>query len=101
MTKKSKKRKEISVQAPDYVPKNTPIFKDTTGTEALDVFKIAEITGKFFSFIVIALGIFISVVSAYSLIIFEYIFLDSLFLGILGLVGTINIMCGLLLLAKK
>ncbi|MBT8171507.1 hypothetical protein KJN74_01370 [Candidatus Bathyarchaeota archaeon] len=101
MTKKSKKRKEISVQAPDIIPKITPVFKDTTGTEALDVFKIADMTGKFFSFIIIAVGIFISVISAYSLIISRNIFLNSLFFGILGFAGTINIICGLLLLAKK
>mgnify|MGYP000384678785 CR=1 FL=1 len=53
VTKLAKKRKndnEISVRAPDYIPKKKPIFKDTTGTEALDVFKVVQILGRILSF---------------------------------------------------
>ena len=101
LAKKRKKDPEISVRAPDYIPKRAPIFKDTTGTEALDVFKVAETVGRILSYVMVAIGIFIVVLSAYSILASANIFLNSLFVGIFGLVGALNIFCGLLLLAKK
>ena len=101
LAKKRKKTKEISVRAPDYIPKREPVFKDTTGTEALDVFKVAETVGRVLSLVMFAVGIFVISLSAYSILTVVKIFLNPLFLGILGLVGAINIICGLLLLAKK
>jgi uncharacterized Tic20 family protein len=101
LAKKRKKEKEISVRAPDYIPKKAPIFKDTTGTEALDVFKVAETVGRVLSFIMVAFGIFVVVLSAYSSITSVSIFSNPLFLGVIGLVGALNILCGLILLAKK
>jgi uncharacterized Tic20 family protein len=101
LAKKRKKDREISVRAPDYIPKRAPIFKDTTGTEALDVFKVAEMVGRVLSFVMVAIGIFVSVLVAYSSLASVNIFLNPLFVGLLGLVGSLNIFCGLLLLAKK
>jgi uncharacterized Tic20 family protein len=101
LAKKRKKEREISVRAPDYIPKKAPIFKDTTGTEALDVFKVAEAVGRVLSFIMVAVGIFVVVLSAYSSLTSINIFLNPLFVGVIGLVGALNILCGLLLLAKK
>jgi uncharacterized Tic20 family protein len=101
LAKKRKKEREISVRAPDYIPKREPIFKDTTGTEALDVFKVVETVGRVLSFIMVAVGIFVVVLSAYSSLASINIFLNPLFVGVLGLVGALNILCGLLLLAKK
>ena len=101
LAKKRKKDREISVRAPDYIPKRAPIFKDTTGTEALDVFKVTETVGRVLSFVMVAVGIFVAVLSAYSILTSASIFMNPLFIGVLGLVGTINIFCGLLLLAKK
>jgi large-conductance mechanosensitive channel len=101
VAKKRKKKKEISVRAPDYIPKKAPIFKDTTGTEALDVFKVAEIVGRVLSFIMVAFGIFVVVLSLYSSLTSVNMFLNPLFLGVIGLVGALNIFCGLILLAKK
>ena len=98
---RKKKEREISVSAPDYIPKRAPIFKDTTGTEALDVFKVSENVGRILSFVMVAVGIFIAVLSAYSILTSINMFLNPLFVGVLGLVGAINIICGLLLLAKK
>jgi uncharacterized Tic20 family protein len=98
---KKKKDREISVRAPDYIPKREPILKDTTGTEALDVFKVAETIGKGLSFVMVAIGIFVAVFVAYSSITSVNIFLNPLFVDVLGLVGALNIFCGLLLLAKK
>jgi len=101
LAKKRNKTKEISVRAPDYIPKREPVFKDTTGTEALDVFKVAETVGRVLSLVMFAVGIFVISLSAYSILTAVKMFLNPLFLGILGLVGAINIICGLLLLAKK
>jgi hypothetical protein len=101
LKKRSKKKKEIAVRAPDYIPKVETVFKDTTGTEALDVFKVAQRVGKYFSLIILFFGIVLSVISIYNITISTNIFLNSLFLTVLGLAGVINIICGLLLLAKK
>ena len=98
---KKQKDHEISVRAPDYIPKRAPIFKDTTGTEALDVFKVAETVGRVLSFVMVAVGIFVAVLAVYSSLASVNMFLNPLFVGVLGLVGTLNIFCGLLLLAKK
>jgi hypothetical protein len=101
LAKKRKKDREISVRAPDYIPKRAPIFKDTTGTEALDVFKVAEMIGRILSFAMVAVGIFVVVLAVYSNLASINIFLNPLFVGLLGLTGSLNIFCGLLLLAKK
>lgn len=101
MPRKRKKECEISVSPPDYIPKRAPILKDTTGTEALDVFKVAENVGRVLSFVMIAVGIFVAVLAAYSILTSVNMFLNPLFVGVLGLVGALNILCGLLLLAKK
>ena len=99
--RKRKRERDISVSAPDYIPKRAPILKDTTGTEALDVFKVVENVGRVLSFVMIAVGIFVAILSAYSIITSVNMFLNPLFVGVLGLVGALNILCGLLLLAKK
>ena len=96
-----KRKKEISVSAPDYIPKREPILKDTTGTEALDVFKVAKNVDRGFSFAMIMVGIFIIVLSVYSNLSSINLFLNPLSVGVLGFLGAINILCGLLLLSKK
>ena len=101
MPRKRKKEREISVSAPDYIPIRAPILKDTTGTEALDVFKVAENVGRVLSFVMVAVGIFVAVLAAYSILTSVNMFLNPLFVGGIGLVGALNILCGLLLLAKK
>ena len=101
MPRKRKKEREISVRAPDYIPKREPIFKDTTGTEALDVFKVAENAGKVLSFAMFIVGIFVVILSAYSILTAANMLLNPFFFGVLGIVGALNILCGLLLLAKK
>jgi hypothetical protein len=101
LARKRKKEREVSVRAPDYIPKRAPIFKDTTGTEALDVFKVAEKVGRVVSFAMFVIGIFVVIFAAYSSLSSINMFLNPLFIGVLGLVGALNIFCGLLLLAKK
>jgi hypothetical protein len=99
--KRKEKAKEISVSAPHYIPKKAPVFKDTTGTEALDVFKVVETASRITSIIMVIIGIFVVVFSAYSTLTAVDIFLNPFFIPILGGVGALNIFSGLLLLAKK
>ena len=101
MTKKRKKDKEITIRAPDYIPKREPVFKDTTGTEALDAFKVAEMIGRFVAFIFIGVGILVIFLSTYNILMSINTFLDPLFMGVFGIVGVLNILGGMLLLAKK
>ena len=98
---KKRKNKEISVRAPDYIPKKAHIFKDTTGTEALDVFKLADAAGRILSFVMFAVGVFFVVFIIYSSLTSTNIFFNPLFHSFLGLAGLSNIFCGMLLLAKK
>jgi len=101
LAKKRKKERKISVRAPDYIPKKEAIFKDTTGTEALDVFKLTGIVGRVLSFATIAVGIFVTVFAVYNIITSANMFQNPLFMAVLGFVGAINLVCGLLLLSKK
>lgn len=101
MPKKRKKGKEISVRAPDYIQKREPILKDTTGTEAWDLFKATENVDRVFSFAMIFVGISIIILSGYSILTSSNFFFNPLFVGVLGFVGAINLFCGLLLLSKK
>jgi hypothetical protein len=101
LSRKRKKEREISVSAPDYIPKREPIFKDTTGTEALDVFKLTGIMGRVFSFVMIAVGFFVTIFSLYTILTSVNMFLNPLFISVLGFVGALNLLCGLLLLSKK
>ena len=101
MPRKRKREKEISVSSPDYIPKRAPILKDTTGTEALNVFKVVETVGRVLSFVMVAVGIFVAILAVYSILTSINMFLNPIFVGVLGLVGALNIFCGLLLLAKK
>ncbi len=101
MPRKKKEKKEILVHAPDYIPKREPILKNTTGTEALGVFKLTKHVDRDFAFAMVVVGIFIIVLSAYSNLSSINLFLNPLFIGVLGFLGAINILCGLLLLSKK
>lgn len=96
-----KREKEISVNAPDYIPKREPILRDTTGTEALGIFKLSKTLGRILSLVMFAIGIFVVILAAYGLSTSINMLLNPLFMGIFGLVGALNILCGLLLLSKK
>ena len=101
MPRKKKREREISVNAPDYIPKREPILKDTTGTEALGVFHLSSTVGRILSLVMFAVGIFVTILAAYSLSTSINMVLSPLFMGVLGIIGALNILCGLLLLSKK
>jgi len=101
MPKKKRKRKEIVVPAPHFRSEKEALLKDTTGVEALDVFKVSEKIGRRLSGLMIAVGALLSLLSVVSILISIDIFSNPLFIGALGFLGAINIFCGLILLAKK
>ena len=102
MPKKKRKRKEIVVAAPHFRSEKEALLKDTTGVEALDVFKVSEKIGRRLSGLMIAVGALLSLLSVISILTsMEFLFSDWFLIGTLGLLGATNIFCGLILLAKK
>ena len=102
MPKKRRKRKEIVVSAPAFRRREEALHKDTTGVEALDVFKVSGKIGRRLSGLMIPVGALLSILAIYGILTSaEFLFSDSLFIGALGFLGAINIFCGLMLLAKK
>jgi len=102
MSKKRRKRKEIVVAAPSFRPRKDALLKDTTGAEALDVFKVSGKIGRHLSSLMITVGALLSLISVVSILAsIELIFSNPLFVGALGFLGAINLFCGLILLAKK
>ncbi len=103
MPKKKRKRKntnEIVVPAP-FKSQKPALLKDTTGDEALDVFKVSGKIGRRLSGLMITVGALLSLLSVYGILTsIEFTFSNPLFVGAIGFLGAINIFCGLMLLAK-
>jgi len=98
------KRKETKA---DYVildPPEDSLLKDTTVKEKFHVFEISKRVSKYLSSLLFATGaisILLSAqyfVGARLLLSFE---LKTLFILALGFIGIVNLVCGLLLLAKE
>jgi hypothetical protein len=99
---KKRKRKEIVVSPPTLRPKEKPLLRDTTGVEALDVFKLSAKIGKYLSGLMIIVGASLSLFSVYGIITsVRSLFSNPFFICALGFLGAINIFCGLILLAKE
>lgn len=101
---KKKKRKEILVDTSLLKRGEEELLKDTTGLESYDVFKISTRFGRLLGRLVAAVGILFLILSLYILFTgAQFFFLGSevLFFIFLGFLGAINILGGLLLLAKE
>ena len=99
---KKRKRKEIVVATPSLRRREEALLKDTTGAEAVDVFKVSTKIGRRLSGLMIIIGASLSLFSVYSILTSaKFLFSDPLFLGALGFLGALNIFCGLILLAKE
>jgi hypothetical protein len=97
-----RKKKEILVEAPAFGSRELELLKDTTGAETLDVFKASEKIGKILSFLMIPAGVLLSFWSLFWLLIStEFSFSDPVFLILLGFFGALNLLGGLILLARK
>ena len=101
---KKKKRKEVLVDTSLLKRGEEELLKDTTGLESYDVFKISAKFGRLLGRLVAAVGILFLILSLYTLSTgTQFLFLGSevLFFIFLGFLGAINILGGLLLLAKE
>ena len=99
---KNMKRKEIVVAATSLRNRKEELLEDTTRVEALDVFKASEKVGRLLSSLIIAVGALLSLFSLYGILTSTpFLFSDPLSIGALGFLGVINILCGLILLAKE
>jgi hypothetical protein len=102
MPKKSRKKKEIVVAATSFSSKKDPLLRDTTGAEAVDVFKVSGKIGRCLSGLMIAVGALLSLISVVSILAsIDFPFFNPLFVCALSFLGAINLFCGLVLLAKK
>ena len=97
---KKRKRKEIVVDAP-ALRRPEELLRDTTGVEALEVFKASVKMGRRLSSLMIAVGALLSLLSVYGILTSAQFFSNPLFIGALGFLGAVNIFCGLILLAKE
>ena len=101
MTKK-RKRKENVVSVPSFRRRKEALLEDTTGVEALDVFKASQKVGRLLSSLIIAVGALLFLFSLYGILTSTpFLFSDPLSIGALGFLAVINILCGLILLAKE
>ena len=115
-TKKKKQKREISVGTSYLRHTKDTLFGDTTGVERFNAFKISTKIGKLISVPIIAIGTILSILSAHfvvttlfniasiSFLNLEIFFTPAmrpLLIGTIGLLGAINIVCGLILLARK
>ena len=101
---KKKKRKEILVDTTVLKRREDELLKDTTGLESYDVFKISAKFGRLLGHLVAAVGILFLILSLYTISIgAQFLLLGSevLFFIFLSFLGAINILGGLLLLAKE
>jgi len=102
MPKKRKKGKDIVVDTNYFRSEKEPFLKDTTGVEALDVFKVSGKIGRPLSGLMIIVGALLSLFSLFGILTsIQFIFSNLLFVGALGFLGAVNIFCGLMLLTKK
>jgi hypothetical protein len=102
MPKKRKRKGEIVVLPPSLRRPKKKLLENTTGIEEYYIFKASEKMGRLLSILVIAVGALLSLFSLYGILIYTpFLFSDPLFIGALGFVGIINIVCGLILLAKE
>ncbi|UCE28905.1 MAG: hypothetical protein JSV85_06495 [Candidatus Bathyarchaeota archaeon] len=101
---KKRKIKEILVDTSVLKRREEELLRDTTGSESYDVFKVSARFGRLSSGLVTAVGVALLGFSLYILFInVQLAFLDSgvFFFSFLGFLGAVNILGGLLLLAKE
>lgn len=99
---KKRKEKENVAAARSSRRREETLLKDTTGVEAVDVFKVSAKIGRLLSRLLIMIGAFLSLFSMYSILTsLQLSFSDPLFMGVVGFLGAINLLSGLILLAKE
>jgi len=87
---KKRKRKEIVVDAP-ALRRPEELLRDTTGVEALEVFKASVKIGRRLSSLMIAVGALLSLLSVYGILTSaQFLFSNPLFIGALGFLGVLH-----------
>jgi hypothetical protein len=100
-----RKRKD-ELDEDDYIllePKGDGLLKDTTTKEKIHVFHLSQRISTYLRGLMFATGAIAILLSAECLIGAEFMFtleMRPLFLGVLTFIGLVNMVCGLLLLAK-
>jgi hypothetical protein len=90
----------------DYVilePKGDGLLKDTTMKEKIQVFHLSQRISTYLRGLMFATGAIAILMSAECFVGAEFLFtleMRPLFLGVLTFIGLVNMICGLLLLAK-
>jgi len=101
---KDKDKKEAKADYVIFDPSGDSLIKDTTVKEKFHVFEISKRISKYLSGLLLATGAISILLSAQYffgaklLLAFE---LKNLFLFALGFIGAVNLISGLLLLAKE
>jgi hypothetical protein len=100
--KKKKKKKEILVDT-FFLKREEELLKDTTGLERYTVSKISSRIGRYLSWVMTGIGALALFFSLFLLIDTSFSFqgFEVLLSSIVGFLGALNILCGLLLLAKE
>ena len=100
--KKEKKKKEILVDT-FFLKREEELLEDTTGLESYTVSKISTRIGQYLSWFMTGIGALALFFSLYLFINTSFSFqgFEVLLSSIIGSLGALNIICGLLLLAKE
>ena len=100
--KKKKKKKEILIDT-FFLKRDEELLKDTTGLESYTVSKASTRVGQYLSWFMTGIGALALFFSLYLLVDTSFSFqgLEVLLSSIIGSIGALNVLCGLLLLAKE
>ena len=100
--KKKKKKKEILVDT-FFLKREEEILKDTTGLESYIVSKISTRIGQYLSWFMVGIGALTLFFSLCLLVNVSFSFqgFEVVLSGVVGSVGALNILFGLLLLARE
>jgi hypothetical protein len=110
-TQTNRKRKKMPSKSkgdePDYIaaePKEDGLVKDTTMKEKMRVFHVSRKISMYLGGLLFATGAISILMSAEYLLGADLLLaleLKAFFLTVLGFIGLVNLICGLLLLAKE
>lgn len=104
MPKKRRKKKNLVDTSSVSRKRKEELLKDTTRIESYHVFKISTRVGRLLSGLMAGVGVLLFIFSLYILFVdtqFSFQGFEALFSGILGFLGVVNVLCGLILLAKE
>ncbi|UCG45072.1 MAG: hypothetical protein JSV58_06805 [Candidatus Bathyarchaeota archaeon] len=99
-----RRKKEVLVDTSVLKRREEKILKDTTASESFNVFRISRRFGRLVGRVLAAIGVLFLILSSFILLTeapFSFFSSEPPLLIILGSVGAMNVLGGLLLLAKE